>query len=76
MRIKFSRHAKERLTERKISEKLVIEAIKTPDEVIITYRDRRLFKLHTHGKILEVVAVEEKGFYEVVTAYYIEEEKQ
>lgn len=60
---------------------MVIKVVEKPEESLVSFRGRRLFRLRTrdkirmHDKILEVVAVEEDGIFEVITAYYLEGKK-
>lgn len=73
MPIKFSEHALRRLKRRKISKKDVTEAVYKPEQVLKSYRGRKLRRRSIHGGILEVVTVTEGSRITVVTAYLLEE---
>lgn len=55
MPIIFSDHAKLQLKRRKISQKVVIRTIKSSDEVLLSFRLRKLRRMQVGDKILEVV---------------------
>lgn len=74
MPITFSDHAKFQLRKRKISQSLVRDTVKNPDEIIPSFRDRKLRQRRIGVKILEVVTKTEGSRITVVTAYYLEEE--
>ena len=73
MSISFSEHAVLQIKKRKISEKLVIEVAENPQEVIDSYRGRKLRRARLDDKLLEVVTVTEDSRITVITAYYLEE---
>ncbi len=70
MKIEFSKHAEERIKSRKISKIRVIEVIKNPNNVIISFRFRQLLQRTYNDKILEVVTKVEGEKVTVITAYY------
>ena len=71
MKIEFSKHAKERLKQRKISVKLVKSALSSPNIKIDSFRQRELFQLKLDDRILEVVVTVENNKLLVITAYYL-----
>ena len=74
-KIKFSDHAKDRIKERKIPTDEVLSVVKNPEEIITSFKNRKLFRRRVRGKMLEVVAVEDEAVLEIITAYYLEEQK-
>lgn len=70
MKIEFSKHAEERIKSREISKTRVIETIKNPGKVIVSFRSRQLLQRTYGGKILEVVTKVEGKKVTIVTAYY------
>lgn len=73
MPIHFSEHAIEQLRERNIPEKIVKEVAKKPQEILNSYRGRKLRRGFVNDKLLEVVTVSEGSRITVITAYYLEE---
>ena len=71
MPIKFSEHAKEQLKERYLSEKRTIEAVKNPDTILTSFKNRRLRQRRFGDRILEVVTITEGPRITIVTAYYL-----
>lgn len=73
MRLKYSLHAKVQLKYRKISLFKIRTTIKSPHNIIPSYKDRKLFQRKFKNKTLEVVIVDEGSIMIVVTAYYLYE---
>jgi len=71
MPIIFSKHAKKQLEERYISKKRTIEAIKNPERMLESFKNRRLRQRRFGDKILEVITITEGSRISVVTAYYL-----
>ena len=71
MSIEFSDHAKRQLKRRKISQKLVLSSVRNPQEIIGSYRDRRLRRKRIGSKILEIITRTEGSKIIVITAYYL-----
>lgn len=69
MPIKFSDHAIGNIKERYISKKRAVEAVRNPDKILISFKNRRLRQKRFSGRILEVVTVTEGSRITVVTAY-------
>lgn len=73
MPIVFSDHVIEQLKERSISKIRVIKAVKNPDLVSPSFRNRRLRRKVFGGKIMEAVTITEGSKITVITAYYLQE---
>lgn len=72
MKITLSLHAKEQSMARHISLEDIELAIKTPDSVLPSFRNRILYRKNIGDKILEVVAIKEKQILTIITQYYLE----
>jgi hypothetical protein len=70
--IEFSEHAKKQLKRRNILRDLVTDSIKSPNEILPSFRERKLFRAQIGDKILEVVTKKEGLKTIVITAYYLE----
>ena len=73
MPIKLSDHAIQQIKRRDLSEELVIEIADKPEEILSSYRGRKLRRRQIGGKILEVVTKTEGSNITVITAYFLEE---
>jgi len=71
MPIAFSDHAGNQLKERYVSKKRTIEAVRNPDNVLASFKNRRLRQRRFGDKILEVVTITEGSRITVVTSYYL-----
>ena len=71
MPIKLSDHAKYQLKKRNITQKIVIEAVRNPQETRPSYKNRRLRRKLVSGKILQVVTVTEGPRITVISGYYL-----
>jgi len=67
----FSNHARKQLKRRKISQKLVLEAIKESGEIVSSFKNRKLRRKRVGGKILEIVTSTEGNKITVVTGYFL-----
>lgn len=76
MSIEFSKHAKERLKKRSISPKLIKDIVENPDEILSTFRGRKLRRRRFSSKILEVVTKTEGSKITIITAYFLEENNE
>ncbi len=74
MSIEFSEHARIQLRRRNIFEKLILKAVREPDDVLSSFRGRKLRRMKVSDKILEVATKTEGSKITVITAYYLEEE--
>lgn len=73
MPIEFSKHAKEQLRRRKISQKQVVDVVRNSHQKVSSFRDRKLRQMRVGAKLLEVVTKTEGPRITVITAYYLEE---
>ena len=74
MKIEFSEHAIDQLKERsRITRLMVVGAIEDPQEVLPSFRGRRLYRKQLGEDILEVVTIKERGKIIVITQYFLEE---
>ncbi len=75
MRIEFSEHSLDQLRIRtRITKQMILETIDQPDQVLNSYRARRLYLRHYHSDTLEVVAKEEDNKLIIITAYIVGQE--
>ena len=75
MPVEFSDHVIEQLKERHISKIRVKETVENPDTILPSFRDRKLRRKEFGGNILEVVTITEGSRITIVTAYYIQNNK-
>ena len=71
MPIVFSVHAVLQLKRRKISKRLVIEAVENSEDISSSFKSRKLRRESIGGKILEIVTKTEGNKITVITAYYL-----
>lgn len=71
MPIEFSDHAKKQIKKRGISQKKIIETVRNPEEIILSFKTRRLRHKTFGDKILRVITITEGSRITVVTSYYI-----
>ena len=71
MPIKFSDHAKFQLRKRHISQRLVLEVVRNPEEIRPSYKNRRLRRKLIGGKILQAVTITEGSRIIIVSGYYL-----
>lgn len=74
MKIIFSDHARDQLTERKILKKHVHETVKNPEKKLKSFRGRELRQKVFDDKILEVVIYQGKEDITIITQYFLEKE--
>ena len=72
MKIIYPDYSEESISDRKISKKLVEDALLNPDEVIESKKGRKIAHKVIGHRLLRVVYKESKKAYIVVTAYYTE----
>jgi len=75
MKIVYSEHAKEKIEERKISEKIIETAILRPDKILESRFERKIIHKIIGSKLLRVVVKEENDIFIVITAYYTKPER-
>ncbi len=73
MEITFTEHARDRLIQRNIKEKQVIQALKNPDKILKSFGRRKIAIKRFKEKTLEVVFKEEKDILVIITNYWLEE---
>lgn len=73
MSITLSEHAMQQIKRRGISEDLVTKSVEQSDEIISSYRGRKLRRKHIGDKILEIVTKTEGSQITIITAYFLEE---
>ena len=71
MPIEFSDHAKFQLKKRHISQNLITEIVKNPDEMVKSFKNRRLRRKLVGGKILQAVTITEGSRITVISGYYL-----
>lgn len=71
MKIVLSQHAKGQVQIRRILLRHVEIAIRTPNQIVPSFRGRFLYQRVFGDKMLEVVAIEENQIITVITAYYL-----
>jgi len=73
----YTRHAKERLSQRKIPESFIEQTLSSPSsEIISSFGKRKIARKVFDKKILEVVFKEENNDMAVITAYWVMEENE
>ena len=72
MKVEFSDHARHQRKKRAIDRIHILDTVKNPDEVINSYRSRKLYRKWIQRKLLEVVTVKERDTIIIVTAYYLD----
>lgn len=71
MPIIFSSHAKYQIKRRHISQKIVIDIVKNPHEITLSFKRRKLRRRLHNGKILQVVTITEGSRITVISGYYL-----
>lgn len=75
MEFRYTKHAEEKLLERKLSTGMVENVVSNPDNVEPTRFDRKIASRSINGKMLRVVYAEEGNVYIIITAYYTEKNR-
>ena len=73
MNIVFTEHARDRLSQRNIRKRDVIQTLKNPDRILKSFGRRKIAVKSIKEKTLEVVFREEKNILIVITSYWLEE---
>ncbi|OGC86170.1 MAG: hypothetical protein A2V73_07625 [candidate division Zixibacteria bacterium RBG_19FT_COMBO_42_43] len=73
MRIVLTEHARDRLSQRNIRKRDVIQTLKNPDRILKSFGRRKIAVKSIKEKTLEVVFREEKNILIVITSYWLEE---
>ena len=69
MKIIFTNHARERMQERGISEKEVVECVHHPDKIVKEHGQICRFQKRLSYGILQVVAEQKRNYFVVITVY-------
>ena len=75
MDVIISKHAKERIKTYNLTEKIIIETLKDPDEVIGGYAGTLIAHKLLNGYLLRVVYTKEKDKLKVITVYPARKER-
>ena len=73
MPVVISDHGKRQIKRRNISQKLILRAVRNPQEIRESFRGRKLRRKIVGSKMLEVATRTEGSKITVITAYYLEE---
>jgi len=73
LRIVLTEHARDRLSQRNIRKRDVIQTLKNPDRILKSFGRRKIAVKSIKEKTLEVVFREEKNILIVITSYWLEE---
>lgn len=73
MPVSVSDHATQQIKRRGLSRELVVAVARKPEEILVSYRGRKLRRRLIGDKILEVVTKTEGSQITIITAYYLEE---
>ena len=71
MPVNFSDHARKKLKSRGISQKRATETVNNPDEIVSSFKSRRLRQKTFGDKILRVITITEGSRITIVTGYYV-----
>ncbi|MDP2720335.1 MAG: DUF4258 domain-containing protein [Dehalococcoidia bacterium] len=63
------KHAENRMREYDIPEGLVINAVQNPDNVLDSYKGRKIYQKKLNGYMLRVIVEEDKEVKKVITVY-------
>ena len=74
MKVIFSEHARKQNLRRKIPTRSIIETVKNPEDVIDSFRNRKLRRKKFGDKILEVATITEEDTLTVITQYWLKQE--
>jgi hypothetical protein len=71
MPVVFSDHAKFQLKKRGISQKIILETVRNPQGIVLSFKKRRLRRKSFGDKILQVITVTEGSRITVISSYYL-----
>lgn len=69
MEINIAKHARERMIEYNISEKLVLDSIDKPDKIVSSYYNQEVFQKNLNGHVIRVIVEKSKEIKTIVTVY-------
>ena len=75
MEFDYTDHAEENITERKLSKKVIEDAVKNPDQILDGKFGRKIAQKIISKKLLRVIYEQEGNVYIIVTAYYTKPER-
>lgn len=75
MPVVFSDHAKKKLRSRGISQKRVTETASNPEEILPSFKSRRLRQRRFGDKILRIITITEGPRITIITGYYVRRKK-
>ena len=75
MEIIISKHAKERIKIYNLTEKIVIETVKHPDEIVNGYSGTLIAHKTLNGYLLRIVYIKEQDKIKVITVYPAKKER-
>ena len=75
MDITISQHAKERIKTYNFTEKIIIEAVKNPDDIVKGYSGTSIAHKLLNEHILRVVYIKEKHKIKIITLYPAKKER-
>lgn len=75
MKIEISDHARQRIVRYGLDEKSVVDAVRSPDEIVEGYEGRKIAHKNLNRYILRVVYEEYDGEIVVVTVYPAEKRR-
>lgn len=70
MKIVYTNHAIENIKERRIKREIIEKTIRSPDEIVIGKKGRKIAHKIINGKLLRVIYEPKEKAYILVTAYY------
>lgn len=73
MPVEFSKHAREQIKARGLTKKAIIEVVRNPEQIMSSYKGRKLRQKEVGGKLVEVVTKSEGSRIMVITAYPLED---
>ena len=69
MEIYFTSHSIERAGRYHIPIVLIKDALQNPDNIISTYKNRKIFQKRLNGNLLRVIVKESKEIYTIIIIY-------
>ncbi len=75
MDIVYTRHAEEKIAERKPSKTIIEDALRSPDAVLDSVFGKKVAHKLIRNKLLRIVYTRESEKYVVITAYFTEPER-
>jgi len=75
MDVVYTRHAEEKIAERKLSKTIIENALKNPDTVLESISEKRIAHKLIRNKLLRIVYTRKSEKYVIITAYFTEPER-